>query len=75
MLISDGAAEIVLFILSVIAGLPIVLLQTLARRVRRPAAGSWPAPILMAAVYLGMTLAGSILMFYLGTVLVAVARA
>lgn len=30
---------------------------------------------LMAAVYLGMTLAGSILMFYLGTVLVAVARA
>ena len=30
---------------------------------------------LMAAVYLGMTLAGSILMFYLGAVLVAVARA
>jgi len=31
--------------------------------------------MLMAAVYLGLTLAGSILMFYAGTVLVTVARA
>jgi CrcB protein len=31
--------------------------------------------MLMAAAYLGLTLAGSILMFYAGTVLVTVARA
>lgn len=45
---------------ALIAGGPIVLLQTLARKVRRPAADSWPAPILTAAVYLVAAILGAI---------------